>query len=468
MPYGATVADLEAGKPLYRVVVPKKLPLGGKVQGNQKPGLFRVYVPARDGGELTLSTTAGTLNVLAPDGSAATDAAGQLVPGGQQVKFETPDGVFGWYGVIVDGAASYEISSKYRITGQAKEADGSALVPWHFYYFPFKEVRDKGADHPSAKYDATFPGAGANAWEAAPYWQSEIASNGTRASGLEGHGITPEAVDAYNAYNKAKGYNLTVKYDDTWWWGHCDAASCASTIFTKPQASGNLQPIDIRWALTELSMRGYDIELKFHLGGPNGNRNSPSNKDCPDGSGQAVDKDIGPLHQALVDVVKKDAHVGLMDFRAPFKQGEDHSADVWNQACYKFEADGKQAEDDKPGADEAASARKIAFYNILSANADNYGQAAANADPESNQGTGWLRQLTYILNYDDKGRVVPDHAQNSYQKCEWKEASQTLYSPRYLFKIKGLNPGGTGPGNPKVSMDRVNSLGVRRRAVFGG
>jgi hypothetical protein len=460
--YGATVADLEAGKPVYTVVVPKKLPLGGKVQGSKDPGLFRVYAPSADGGTLTLKTTGGSIAVYGPDGSPAKDAKGQPAASGQEVNFELPGA--GWYGVVVTGSKSYELSSRFRILAQAKDKDGSPLVPWHFYYFPFTDVQNQGANHPSAKFDGRFPGTGANDWEKTNYWKSQIDSQGARGPGLAGHGITTEACDAYNAYAGKQ----VVKFEDCWWWGHCDAASCASTIFTKPQASGNLQPIDIRWALTELSMRGYDIQLKFHLGGLNGNRGSPSNKDCPNGSGQAVDKDIGPLHDALVKTIKGDAHVGLMDFRAPYKEGEDHSADVWNQACYKIEMEGTQADPDAPGGDEEAAARKISFYSILYANADAFEQASANNDPESNPGTGWLRQLTYVIVFDASGNVIFDHPQNSYKRCEWKEASQTLYSPRYLFKINGLNPNGSGPGNPKVTMDAVNQIGVTRRAVFGG
>jgi hypothetical protein len=463
MPYGAVVAGLEAGKPLYKVVVPKKLPLGGSVSGSKDPGLFRVYVPTRDGCELTLKTTAGQIEVYAPDGSPARDAAGRAVPKGAQVVFETPDGVSGWFGVVVTGSQSYQVSAKCKIAGHAKDADGSMLVPWHFYYFPFTEVGKPG--HASSKYDSTVGGTSANAWEKTSYWKSEIDSHGSRGSGQDGHGITEDAVKAYNAYRGKE----VVKYEDCWWWGHCDAASTASTIFTKPQAHGGMQPIDIKWALTELSMRGYDIELKFHLGGINGDgRNAPSNRDVPSpAESQAVDRDVGPLHEALVECVKKDAHVALMDFRAPYEAGQDHSGDVWNQACYKFTMDLRQADEDRPGGDEEASARKIHVDAVLTANADNYSAAASGGDPESTGG-GWLRQLEYVIHFDDKGRVAVDHPKNNFMKCEWKEENQKLYAPRYIFKIRGLRPDGPGPGNKQVTMAGVNALGVKRRAVFGG
>src|SRR5207237_5568368 len=102
------------------------------------------------------------------------------------------------------------LSSKYRILGQAKDADGSALVPWHFYYFPFTDVQKQGANHPSAKYDQRFSGAGANAWELTNYWKSEMDSGGSRGAGLDGHGITDDACAAYNAYNKSHGSTYTV------------------------------------------------------------------------------------------------------------------------------------------------------------------------------------------------------------------------------------------------------------------
>ena len=61
-----------------------------------------------------------------------------------------------------------------------------------------------------------------------------------------------------------------------------------------------------------------------------------------------------------------------MDFRAPFKAGEDHSADVWNQACYKIEIDMVEGKNDT-NQDEEGAARKIDFYAVLHANADSSG-----------------------------------------------------------------------------------------------
>ncbi len=40
--------------------------------------------------------------------------------------------------------------------------------------------------------------------------------------------------------------------------------------------------------------------------------------------------------------------------------------------------------------------------------------------------------------------------------------------PRYIFKINGLQDGGSGAGNPRITLRQVQSLGVRLRGVFGG
>src|SRR5256885_397858 len=151
MPFGSTLSPLEAGNQ-YRAVVPQKIPVGGSVKGTKKPGLFKVYVPSRDGFNLELKTTAGQIELTAPDGTPAKDAKGKFVEPGATVKLDLPDGVFGWFGVVVRDSTSYVVSAKLTCNANARERDGSILVPWHFYYFPYTSVAKDGANHPSRKW----------------------------------------------------------------------------------------------------------------------------------------------------------------------------------------------------------------------------------------------------------------------------------------------------------------------------
>ena len=460
---GGTV-DVEVGKQ-YKLVVPQKLPLGGSVSGTRKPGLFKVYVPTREGATLELRTTSGTISVFGPDGNPAKDANQRPVPSGSTVKFDTRLGEFGWFGVLVDGATSYTVSSKFTITGNAKDADGSMLVPWNFYYFPFTQVAQQGTSHPTYKYDQRF-GTKANEWEKTNYWKSEIRSNGQLGDGFDGHGITEQACKEYNEYCG----RTVVNYEDCGWWGHCDAASCASALFAQPSASGNFSDVDLEYFATEISMRGYQIELLFFLGGlGNSNRNTPNHTEKPeDREGQALDSDIGPFHEALIKCVRQDGFPALMDLRAFWAPGGSTHSEVWNQCIYKFEMEGKQAEPDRGPQDEEPSARKIEFKTKLSANADAPpNRPNSHGNPENPAGSGWYRELLYVLHFDASGKVQHDHPKNNWKKCRWPDGDEA-YAPRYIFRIKGLNPNGSGPGNPHITIGNVAQLGLVRRKLYGG
>jgi hypothetical protein len=458
--YGSTIADLEPGRPAYRIVAPKKLALGKSVNGSKSPGLFRVYVPTRDGGELELKTTGGEIRVYGPDGQPARDADGNPVAAGSTVKFEVPFDVFGWFGIVVTGSTSYQLSSKFTIRGKAKDADGTDLVPWHFYYFAFTRVVDWGTNHPSAKYQRRFGGQ-ANDWEKTSFWISEK----TRGiSGYDGHGITAEACNEKNARS---GTNYTV--ENCGWWGHCDAAATAAAIFKKVPAASGFDPIDLQWMLTEIAMRHAVPQLRceFHLGGENQAypRSAPSNQEeaKPEG-GQNVDRDAGRFHAALVRVIKRRAEPALMDFRALQKWGGPD--EVWNQLCYKFESEVVEAEDDRAGADEEALARRVSVKTRLTANADNENLAKNNGDPESD-GQGWIRDCEYTISFDKNGNVDIANPSNNYTYVGWGKDAPG-YPPRYIFTIKAPNFGTAAGGNPHVSWDKVRALGVEMRKRYGG
>ncbi|HVY61678.1 MAG TPA: hypothetical protein VHF22_08495 [Planctomycetota bacterium] len=459
MAYGPTLLKLEPNV-AYKAVAPQKIPIGGSVKGTKKPGLFKVYVPMRDGPTLELKTTAGKITVFDPKGVPAVDAQGNAVAAGANVKFDVPDGVLGWFGVVVTDSSSYEVSAKLSINGNARDLDGKMLIPWNFYYFPFTQVTDDGAQHPSAKWQAKF-GGGANDWEKSSYWKGQI--EGTGGAGHDGHGITKQFVDEYNKWAGSQ----VVDFDNTWWWGHCDAASVASALFNTPKSTDGFSDMDIRFFATEISMRGYEIELKFFLGGlDNTNRRHPSHTEKPEGQpGQSLDKDLPFFHDALIDVVKKQGAGALIDFRAEWEDGKDHSPDVWNQLTYKFTMEATQAKADASPAEAETNARQLAFKTTLYANCD---AAQSSGDPESNPGSGWLRELSYVLNYDGSGKAVMDHPANNFQRCTWSRTGKDYYAPRYIFQVKGLNSKKDGPGNPHITLDKAKTLGLQLRKIFGG
>jgi hypothetical protein len=458
MSHGATLTQLEPGH-AYRAIVPQKIPIGGSVQGTKKPGLFKVYVPMRSGATLMLKTSSGKLEVYAPNGQPASDANGQPVAAGQEVKFETPDGTFGWYGVVVRDSTSYKVEAQLRIDGNARDGKDK-LVPWNFFYFPFTKVEEEGAEHPSAKWQKKFGGE-ANKWEKQSYWLGQIENKG--GAGKCGHGITKEYVEAYNRWAGEK----VVDFANTWWWGHCDAASVASTLFKQPAAAQGFSEADLEYFATEIAMCGYEIELKFFLGGlNNNNRKHPSHTEKPeDRAGQALDGDLASFHEALIEVIKKQGSVGLVDMRAEWAAGKDASPDVWNQATFKFTMEAVQTKKDTGPGDEEANARSLDFKTVLFANADAHNSSG---NPENPEGSGWNRECFYTLNFDGQGRAQADHPQNNFKKCFWAKTGKEYYAPRYIFQIKGLNTGKNGPGNPHIAFSQAKTLGLQLRACFGG
>lgn len=460
--YGPQVTGLEAGR-RYRVVVPQKLPLGGSVDGKRQPGLFRVYVPSGYGGKLTLETSAGRIEVRDPKGQPARDASGQPVAAARKVEFEVPLGGHGWYGLVVTGAATYRLSSRFVIEGNSRDADGSLIAPWHFYYFPYTDVVKQGSNHPAARYDQRF-GTKAYQWESSSFWKKVIETGNTGAGGQAGHAITPEYCDEINKWLKERGIDAEYKYEDCWWWGHCDAAATASALFKQPVAAQGFSEADLEYMATEVAMRGYRLELRFYLGGLNNtSRRHPSHTEIPrPDAKQALDKDIGPYHEALIQLVKNEGGCALSDLRADYQEGKDRSPDVWNQIVYKFRMELQQAEPDGPGKDEEQLARACAVTTVIYANGDTYD---SHGDPESRPEARWERHIDSVLHFDAKGRIAVDHPENNCKKCYW--GNNQYYLPRYIFAVKGL--GASRPnGNPEITLDRIKQLGVSLRAVFGG
>lgn len=450
--YGSSVSGLKAGQ-TYNVVVPTKLPLGGEVKASAEPGLFRVYVPTREGGKLTIETTAGNIEMLDPSGQPAKDAEGAEVGSSSKVEFEVPSDGFGWWVAIVTGATSYTVSATFVIEGQAVDADGSPLVPWHFYYFPFSQVESKGDDHPAAKFDAAF-GTQAYAWESESIFKSCIQWPGSAPATL-GHSVTQAQVDAYNEHLGEDRYKLS----DLSWWGHCDAATAASILFAQPTATGDLAESDLEWAATELAMNTFVLSQRFYLG--DGDRSHPANAEVPNGeSQQELDKVFGQFHETILDLIRNQGAAALMDLRASVVDGKDRSGDVWNQAVYKFEMQLKQAQEDGEDSNEEELARQMAVTTILYANAD---ESDSSGNPEDPAGSGWDRHIEGVLSFDAKGKIAVTHPDNNCTSCTWNNKS--YYFPRYAFEVKGLGPS-HGGGNPEVKMAHLTEAGLALRKRY--
>lgn len=98
------------------------IPLGGALSDQEGGRYYGVYVPTRFGGNLTITTSSGSIEDLkGPDGKARQN--------GEDVGFNAQ----GWYLFQVkDAKEKYKVSVKFVQQGQA------ARMPWSFYYWPTK------------------------------------------------------------------------------------------------------------------------------------------------------------------------------------------------------------------------------------------------------------------------------------------------------------------------------------------
>jgi hypothetical protein len=98
------------------------VPLGGTLANPAGDRHFGVYVPTRFGGELTITTTSGTVSaILGPDGRPRSN--------GQEVGRDQ----HGWYTFAVTGA-----TAPFTVTTRFVQVGRSARQPWNFYYWPTK------------------------------------------------------------------------------------------------------------------------------------------------------------------------------------------------------------------------------------------------------------------------------------------------------------------------------------------
>jgi hypothetical protein len=115
----AFAAPLRAAEPARQA---QPVPLGGSLPDQSGDHYYCVYMPTRFGGELTVTSSSGTVGTITgPDGRP------------QENGGETGTGRHGWYTFPVTGAQGpYTVETKFVQVGQ------SARKPWNYYYWPTK------------------------------------------------------------------------------------------------------------------------------------------------------------------------------------------------------------------------------------------------------------------------------------------------------------------------------------------
>ena len=229
-----------------------KVPLGNSISGTGEIDCYKIYVPTKWGGILTITTTQGTIADLKyPNGTAYANGT------------EIGENKHGWYTFKVTGALKkYEVSNTFLQTGKSK------IIPYNFFYFPFSSADarrllfdvtpEEGA---MKKYDKFVGGTAAFDWEVAPA-------------------------------NKHKDPGGVAN-----WWGHCGGATSASILYEQPSPpSANPHGIvqdEIEGLLAELGKRCTYNQLEGNWPG-----RKPANGVDP------TDKNADNFHRRLRDFTR--------------------------------------------------------------------------------------------------------------------------------------------------------------------
>lgn len=447
-----------------------KLPLGGskEVTDVSDPQLYKIYVPSRWGGMLTVTTNNGWVELYYPD------ADTKVVDVNSEISHAIREGNHGWYYVKHYGANSYTISNAFV-------EEGGALAerkPWNIStWVPFSDVLDDGSNFseienlyddfgPLRKYDEAVYGG-----LLSPATDWEMGKSILDLGGTLGHYIyngnaretfaekdwkfdwnenfVVEDTGPYDFYNSVTNQlgrgagdgDLTDGYNTTWW-GHCDGWATAAIIFKDPanlMLQGDFTVDDIKALLTEVGMRQL-------------------NK-----ADRVVKKTMGNVeegwtkifHDFLREWLKKEQKTVLGDLKAVSRRKEE-VGEVWNHPIWYYAAEMKE----RAGGDE-----KIVDVTLTLKSADDLGhnfredsdRSVIDKAGEGAYGAGAWR---YHLAYDDNGEIV---GTGSGWDTVASDDPNTKYIIPYLFHPKSEDDvfeQESGRANPEVTEENIKTHAV--------
>lgn len=401
----------------------EKVPLGGTLTSTRDPGYFRIYVPTQGSGTLSVRTDAGNINQL------STPAGVAFVSGEA-----TPPNRHGWYSFEVNGSTSYTVRN---IFAQSGDSDN---VPWNFWFYPFREsplLNLFDNPGPCTRYDAALGlGTLSYDWE---YVNHQDASAGA-------------------------------------WWGHCAGATVASILLQQPSAapSSGLTQDDLEGMAAEFFDKDPLYKTLAVFGEKaTGQRASSSDTD-------AVDPLVHLFHDTLYTMLSVKRRPLLIDLRQ--STGIGAAAEVWNQACYRYEARMREAPA-AAGHRDLDAPRQIEVVNSFVCNHDflspggvSTGQPHPGADERREQ------QAVYTLIYGADGEVMPN-GEIAGVKQNWTSMQVThvggaLFPPPYEVYVpwimcdvsasatKFVDSSSVSGYNPHVTGQRLIELGLQKNVGY--
>lgn len=187
-------------------VFEQRVPLGTAdhvpFRGNPGPdgtGVYWFYVPTNYPGALVITIAGGATSrmKLTRNGEEVTQREANTI------VFDLPDTSDGFYQLEMRPVRPVRV--RFMIEGWPKEADGSPLIPWNFWYFPFRSGAVKE-----------------------PSFHSESVQRTAMAK--HDRAFLPDSMGATLRWEEQNH----IKSDAASWEGHCGMASYASVYFQQP------------------------------------------------------------------------------------------------------------------------------------------------------------------------------------------------------------------------------------------
>ncbi len=425
-----------------------KVPLGGSVVSTLDPGQYRVYVPTRWGGVLTLDTDRGAISKLTtPQG---VDVG---VPLSSPLTYTVPHGAHGWYtfDVAGTGGVSHVVSTRFEQTGTASS------VPWDYWYYPLVDAADPNLyDGTLAKFDSLF-----GLFGAAQAWETLDCASQCMAPGSVGHRSTAQPG----------------------WAGHCHGAVIASILLEQPRATLGFSDDELEGLAAEYF--GGQVVKGVEIADPRKGELATA------AATDAIDASVHRFHDFFRGLLKDQAvpfsmtlrqHDGPQMWRKVRGQYQPQPPQVWNQACYSYTAELRE-DPAAIGDPETETIRQIQVVNRFTTNND----YAPPSDASAPSSPGPLRFATeYLLLYGTSGEVLEDGVLSTGSGAQvrqnWRSftVDPPVASPeppdRFVpWLLADVRPAARAfaaqvppatTSNPEVRADRLAWLGLSLRSEF--
>jgi len=383
-----------------------KLKLGGTIPNVTQSGCYKVYVPSRWGGILSV-TSAPTVPTMPQQFFVVDlhDGKGKPYVNGTDSGFS--DDHHGWYTFAVVGVGVANVANTFIEAGEA------SIHPWNFYYYPKLDGGGThlfGAGGAMEKYDTKFHSS-AEAWE------------------IANHKITT-----------ALG-----------WWGHCWGGSVASIILEQPAAVGTFTEDEVEGLATEFfEATGGDLLAPTHGLFTADTATGTDNDDYPlvipnAAVVSAADRDVHTFHDALRKTLRVMKFPVQTDLRQTSGTG---TAEVWNQGCYSYSS---KLEEDPAAAGDEDTEKILQIKHTTDFNCnDDFGP------PSQKDATDPLLHRTqrseYVLLYAPIDGEINPNVTIAGRSQKWQ-------SMRLLHDSTGdIDPGATPPGRDIYIPSRVYNV----------